>query len=147
MGTLSTDDASRRLEFVWLGQVENPWLVQARIKLWGLAAGLTVALSTAVTLPLSVVLPPVVAFVIGGAAGALLAVVATWRLSKHISSVTPISYHANTFMGELYSPRTPTVQHIEVALPARLFLEHRTDQHQLMSITAPSVGDTPKGHQ
>lgn len=145
--TVSTDDASRRLQFVWLGPVSSPWPFEARGQMWAVAGAATAVLAPLAFLAIPsaavtwLVVPAaltkgVLALVLGTASAVLL----TRRVARVITPTRPVRHHLHQVVGELDTPRPdgPAVTY-EVAVPPALFVEHRAEHRQVHVLEVPDL--------
>jgi len=137
MGRVSTDDAARRQEFVWLGTPDVPTPFEARGSAWGMGIMLTLAFSIVAYLatPFLALLPGpfVIQFIARGVVAVVLGLCAaiplTRWIGKHIDPARRIRYHWRVFLDELNGQRadgdrvTTTVVH-GTALPLGKRPEH-----------------------
>ena len=127
---VSTDDAARRLSFVWKGPPESPMPFEARYQAWIGALALTPVLSTGayllLLLPLDlapwhtvvrILVHLVAAFLVGAGA----AIWAVRKFGQVVTPVRPLTHHASVLLAEARAPRPPKVERLEVAAPADLF--------------------------
>jgi hypothetical protein len=115
---VETDDASRRLRFLWLGPVGWRFPFDARFTAWGLVTGLG-SVFTAVF----VVIGPTTALKAAGVpVGFLMALALARAVMPHVDHDRPVRYHRATFSAELRAPRPATRgHHVRVRLDPDVF--------------------------
>lgn len=147
---VATDDASRRLQFIWLGPTTSPWPFEARGVMWLVACGVAVA-----TAPVAFVLIPSVAVswlvipatltkgVLALVVAVAVAVLTGRRVGRHITATTPLRHHLILAAGEIATPRPEgePVTH-EIAVPAALFIEDRSEHRQVHAVMVPAFVTT-----
>lgn len=122
MAIVSSDDAARRLRFVYLGPPSYRWPA-ATLPAYGLffgtaLAGLVLTFLTKATIGAWLLLevPPVLL-------GALL--LTKW-VFRTIDADTPLAYQLKTIRAEVRTPRPPRPARARAtAIPAALFTDHR----------------------
>ena len=121
MAVVSTDDAARRQQFIWLGPVNSPWPFEAPGRSW-ITGMILCPLLTVVAFAMSP--RPVITAVAPGpmgwlltAAGALLIGVSagvwiTRRVGRVVSATRPLGHHLAVLVMEASAPReTPARTH------------------------------------
>ncbi|MGL5824776.1 MAG: hypothetical protein ACRCYU_08160 [Nocardioides sp.] len=104
---VGTDDASRRLRFLWLGPQGWRFPFEARFVAWALAAGLGAAMSV-----VFVIIMPTVGFkAVGVLVAFLIALTATKAVMPHVDHDRPVKYHRRTLANERRAPRPITEGH------------------------------------
>lgn len=121
MPTVKTDDAARRLRFIYLGPQSFRWpaaSIPAYFTFAGLAAAALVA--AWVTRPnLGVFL----LFEIPGAIGGSILV--TRSVFRHVNADMPLSYQLRTFVAELSGPRPERGTTTTTAIDSRVFTDFK----------------------
>jgi hypothetical protein len=151
MQLVSTDDASRRLQFIWKGPANSPWPFDARGQMWVVAgaASLVFVPLLYLVIPASafawLVLPPTMTRgLLALALGMLAAVALTRQIGRVISPTTPLRHHVALVVAELDTPRPdgPAATY-ELDVGEGFFLEGRAQHRQVHVIEAPTfVHDT-----
>lgn len=151
---VATDDASRRLQFIWLGPTTSPWPFEARGVMWLVALAVAAAATPVVYLLIPsaavswLVIPaPLVKGALALATAGIVAVLAGRRIGRHISPTTPLRHHLILAVGETSTPR-PDAGPVtyELAVPPALFLEDRAEHRQVHVVTVPEFLTAPLQH-
>lgn len=132
MPTISTDDAARRQEFIWLGPVNSPWPFEARGRAWIMAVLLCPVLvviagalaprpliEAAFPGPAAVLVTGLGSVVIGVAAG----VGVTRALGRLVSPTRPLAHHVALLGMEVAAPREQTARTHRLAPQAQAWIE------------------------
>lgn len=147
---VSTDDAARRQEFVWLGPVDSQWPFEASGRAWILAMVLCpVLIVTAFLLAprplISAVLPGpagvLAALVLSAIAGTTVGVLLVRRIGKSVSPTRPMRHHVAVLMAEIEAPRGGAVATHRVDAPAELWIENHPDNRTVRKLIPPNIKD------
>lgn len=143
MPTISTDDASRRLIFIWKGPAETPFFFDARGQAW--AAGLLLipvaciaawALSSPIEmLPTHQAVASLLHIAVAVAIGSSAAIWLIRRVGAHVDPTRPVRHHAALLVSEVTARRyddNETTTHTE---PSNLWVSERAEDTLFLAPT------------
>ncbi len=150
MPTVSTDDAARRQEFIWLGPVNSPWPFEARGRAWVMAILLCPVL---VVIAGALAPRPLIETVLPGPAGVLVTtfgavlvgVVAgiglTRAVGRLISPTRPLAHHAALLGMEVAAPREAERRTYRITTDASAWIEDAPSNRRTRLFVVPDFID------
>ncbi len=150
MPIVSTDDAARRQEFIWLGPVNSPWPFEARGRAWIMAVllcpPLVVAafvlaprplISALIPGPMGLLLTGVTAVALGVGVGVLLTV----RIGRVISPTRPLAHHVALLAMEIDAPRQRDRRTHRIHAEKELWIEDEARHRRVRELIPPPFTD------
>jgi hypothetical protein len=152
MGRVSTDDAARRQEFVWLGTPDVPTPFEARGSAWGMGIALSLVFSIVAYLatPFLALMPGpfIVTFVARGVVAVVIGIAAAvpvvrW-VGKHIDPKRKARYHWRVLLDEI-SGRRPDDTHTTTYVAGNVLPLGKRPEHVTTTLV-PVMSGTHDAH-